>query len=57
MIGVAAVVAMLALGKGAQDAIEEQLASLGSNLLVLRAGATRMPGGQCPKLARGPGSR
>ncbi len=45
LIGVAAVVAMLALGRGAQAAIEQQLASLGSNLLVLRAGATRVPGG------------
>ncbi len=45
LIGVAAVVAMLALGKGAQSAIESQLSSLGSNLLVLRSGASRGPGG------------
>lgn len=38
-IGVAAVVAMLAIGKGAQNAIQQQLANLGSNLLVLRPGA------------------
>ncbi len=44
LIGVAAVVAMLALGRGAQAAIESQLSSLGSNLLVLRAGASRMGG-------------
>lgn len=44
LIGVAAVVAMLALGRGAQKAIESQLSSLGSNLLVLRAGAQRMGG-------------
>ena len=44
LIGVAAVVAMLALGKGAQAAIESQLSSLGSNLLVLRAGAQRIGG-------------
>ncbi len=44
LIGVAAVVAMLALGKGAQAAIESQLSSLGSNLLVLRAGAQRVGG-------------
>ena len=44
LIGVASVVAMLALGKGAQKAIEEQLSSLGSNLLVLRAGATKVGG-------------
>ena len=45
LIGVAAVVAMLALGKGAQSAIESQLSSLGSNLLILRSGAVRGPGG------------
>jgi macrolide transport system ATP-binding/permease protein len=44
LIGVAAVIAMLALGRGAQKAIEEQLASLGSNLLVLRPGAYRVSG-------------
>jgi macrolide transport system ATP-binding/permease protein len=44
LIGVASVVAMMALGKGAQNAIEEQLASLGSNLLVLRPSATRIGG-------------
>jgi macrolide transport system ATP-binding/permease protein len=44
LIGVAAVIAMLALGKGAQKAIESQLSSLGSNLLVLRAGAMRVGG-------------
>ena len=44
LIGVASVVAMLALGRGAQTAIESQLASLGSNLLVLRAGAVRVGG-------------
>ena len=44
LIGVAAVVAMLALGRGAQSAIESQLASLGSNLLVLRPGAVRVGG-------------
>ena len=44
LIGVAAVVVMLALGKGAQQMIEKQLSSLGSNLLVLRSGASRMGG-------------
>lgn len=42
LIGVAAVIAMLALGKGAQTAIEQQLSSLGSNLLVVRPGAWRV---------------
>jgi macrolide transport system ATP-binding/permease protein len=44
LIGVAAVIAMLALGKGAQRAIEQQLAALGSNMLVLRPGAVRVGG-------------
>ncbi len=44
LIGVAAVVAMLALGTGAQQAIQEQLSSLGSNLLVVRPGAVRVGG-------------
>ncbi|MBC7714546.1 MAG: ABC transporter permease [Rhizobacter sp.] len=44
LIGVAAVVAMLALGAGAQKSIEDQLSSMGSNLLVLRAGSVRVGG-------------
>jgi macrolide transport system ATP-binding/permease protein len=44
LIGVAAVVATLAIGNGAQKAIEKQLASLGSNLIVLRSGAIRVAG-------------
>jgi len=35
LIGVAAVIAMLAVGKGAQKSIEARIASLGSNLLML----------------------
>ncbi len=45
LIGVAAVVAMLAIGSGAQAAMEKELSSLGSNLLILRPGATRSSGG------------
>jgi len=44
LIGVAAVVAMMALGRGAQKSIETQLSSLGSNLLILRQGAARSTG-------------
>ncbi len=44
LIGVAAVIAMLAVGSGAQKAIENQLSSLGSNLLVVRAGAQKVAG-------------
>ena len=39
LIGVAAVIAMLALGTGASASIQARLVSLGSNLLVLRPGA------------------
>ena len=35
LIGVGAVIAMLAIGRGAQKAVESRLASLGSNLLML----------------------
>jgi macrolide transport system ATP-binding/permease protein len=41
LIGVAAVIAMLALGQGAKDSISKQLAALGSNLLVVMPGAPR----------------
>jgi macrolide transport system ATP-binding/permease protein len=44
LIGVSAVIAMLALGQGAKDAIEKQLASLGSNLLVIRPGSSKIHG-------------
>ncbi len=44
LIGVAAVIAMLALGQGAQDSIQAQLASLGSNLLMVRPGNIRTGG-------------
>ncbi|MFZ5565090.1 MAG: ABC transporter permease [Thermodesulfobacteriota bacterium] len=39
LIGVAAVIAMLALGRGAKSSIEESLKSLGSNLLAIRPGS------------------
>jgi macrolide transport system ATP-binding/permease protein len=44
LIGVAAVIAMLAIGRGAQKAIENRLASLGSNLVMLFGGAPSMRG-------------
>jgi macrolide transport system ATP-binding/permease protein len=44
LIGVAAVIAMLALGAGAQESIEKQLASLGSNLLMVRPGSQQLHG-------------
>ena len=44
VIGVAAVIAMVALGTGAQQSIAGQIASLGSNLIVIMPGATNTGG-------------
>ncbi|MCX5700529.1 MAG: ABC transporter permease [Candidatus Omnitrophica bacterium] len=44
LIGVAAVIAMLAVGQGAKESIESQLSSLGSNLLVIRPGSSKLHG-------------
>lgn len=44
LIGVAAVIAMLALGAGAQESIQKTLASLGSNLLMVRPGSQQLHG-------------
>ena len=44
LIGVSAVIAMLAIGQGSKESIEKQLASLGSNLLVVSPGAPRSGG-------------
>jgi macrolide transport system ATP-binding/permease protein len=44
LIGVAAVIAMLALGTGAQVSIQKELSSLGSNLLTVRSGSHRLHG-------------
>jgi macrolide transport system ATP-binding/permease protein len=43
-IGVAALIAMVAVGQGANAAVEEQIASLGTNLLVVLPGATTSSG-------------
>ncbi|MBI2609029.1 MAG: ABC transporter permease [Deltaproteobacteria bacterium] len=42
IIGVAAVITMVALGQGAQKSIEESLKSLGSNLLMIRPGSPKL---------------
>lgn len=44
LIGVAAVIAMLALGTGAKESIAQTLASLGSNLLTVRSGSQKVHG-------------
>ena len=45
IIGVASVVAMVALGSGAQAQVERSIASLGSNLLIVVPGSMRGGGG------------
>jgi putative ABC transport system permease protein len=45
IIGVASVVAMVALGAGAQAQVERSISSLGSNLLIVVPGAQRGGGG------------
>jgi len=44
IIGVAAVVAMVAIGNGARASIESRVSSLGQNLLLVFAGSTRNSG-------------
>lgn len=44
IIGVAAVIAMIAVGGGAQARIEEQIRSLGSNVMIVLAGSTTSSG-------------
>jgi putative ABC transport system permease protein len=58
IIGVGAVIAMLAVGKGASQRIEAQIASMGSNLLIIlpgttTAGGVRMGAGTSPTLTIG----
>lgn len=45
VIGVSAVITMVTLGKGATQAVQSQIASLGSNLLMVRPGQRLGPGG------------
>jgi putative ABC transport system permease protein len=44
IIGVAAVIAMLSIGRGAQASIRAQIESIGTNLLFVRAGSTSQGG-------------
>ncbi|MCC6316346.1 MAG: ABC transporter permease [Gemmatimonadaceae bacterium] len=45
VIGVAAVIAMIALGRGAQIAVKERIAALGTTLLTVTPGQQRQSGG------------
>ncbi len=44
VIGVAAVIAMVSIGRGANVAVQQQIASLGTNLLMVIPGATTSGG-------------
>src|SRR5262245_10877340 len=44
IIGVASVIAMVGLGQGAQRQVEDEIASMGSNMLMVFAGSMRTRG-------------
>ncbi len=44
VIGIGSVIAMIAVGQGAQQSVESQIQSIGSNLLMIRPGFSRSPG-------------
>lgn len=44
IIGVASVIAMVSLGQGAQQRVQEQIASLGTNMLIVFAGSQKTRG-------------
>ena len=44
VIGVGAVIVMVAIGNGAQSQIKQQISSLGTNLIVITAGSTQQGG-------------
>ncbi len=46
IIGIASVIVMVALGRGAQTAIEANIQAIGSNLLMIRPGSQQGPGSQ-----------
>ena len=58
MIGVAAVIMMLAVGQGAQFMVDQSIASMGSNLFIILSGSTtsggvRLGTGATPRLTTG----
>src|SRR4051812_31010531 len=44
VIGVGAVIAMVSLGQGAQKQVQEQIASMGTNMLIVQAGSQNSGG-------------
>ena len=45
IIGVASVITMLAIGEGSKASIRDQISKIGSNMLTIRPGTDRGPGG------------
>ncbi len=54
VIGVGAVIAMIALGNGAQEQVNERIKSLGTTLLTVQPGQQRMGGGFASEADRAP---
>ena len=54
VIGVSAVIAMVALGRGAQQSVNDRIAALGTTLLTVMPGQTRAPGGVASAADRRP---
>jgi putative ABC transport system permease protein len=44
VVGVAAVIAMVSLGQGAQEQVQQQIASMGTNMLIVTAGSQNSGG-------------
>ncbi len=44
VIGIGSVIALTAIGEGAQSSIQSSIQSIGSNLIIIMPGATRTPG-------------
>src|SRR5678809_1752945 len=45
VIGVGAVIAMVAIGQGSKKSIQDQLSSMGSNMITVRPNSNQTPGG------------
>ncbi len=45
IIGVGAVIAMVAIGQGSKKSIQDQLSSMGSNMIIIRPNSNQTPGG------------
>ncbi|MGH7741966.1 MAG: ABC transporter permease [Candidatus Eiseniibacteriota bacterium] len=54
VIGVGAVIAMVALGRGAQESVNQRIAALGTTLLTVIPGQARAPGGVASAADRAP---